>query len=65
MNVQQVDKHLDLFKISHAGGFSDPDCVLEMLSLKFTKSSNSSSFVSFRMESLFGRTFDVFFVFLT
>ena len=26
VNVQQVDKHHDLFKISHAGGFSDPDC---------------------------------------
>ena len=26
VNVQKVDKHHDLFKISHAGGFSDPDC---------------------------------------
>ena len=26
VNVQQVDKHHDLFKISLAGGFSDPDC---------------------------------------
>jgi len=26
VNVQQVDKHHDLFKISHAGGFSGPDC---------------------------------------
>ena len=24
--MQQVDKHHDLFKISHAGGFSDLDC---------------------------------------
>ena len=27
VNVQQVDKHHDLFKISHAGEFSDHDCV--------------------------------------
>ena len=26
VNVQQVDKGHDLFKISHAVGFSDPDC---------------------------------------
>ena len=26
VNVQQVDKHHDLFKISLAGGFLDPDC---------------------------------------
>ena len=26
VNVQQVDKHHDLFKTSHAGGFPDPDC---------------------------------------
>ena len=26
VNVQRVDKRHDLFKISHAGGFSDPDC---------------------------------------
>ena len=26
VNVQQVDKHHDLFKISLAIGFSDPDC---------------------------------------
>ena len=26
VNVQQVDKHQDLFKISLAGGFLDPDC---------------------------------------
>ena len=26
VNVQQVDKHHDLFKISLAGRFSDPDC---------------------------------------
>ena len=25
VNVQLVDKHHDLFKISHAGGFSGPD----------------------------------------
>ena len=26
IKVQQVDKHHDLFKISLAGGFLDPDC---------------------------------------
>ena len=26
VNVQQVDKHHDLFKISLAGGILDPDC---------------------------------------
>ena len=26
VNVQQVDKHHDLFKLSHEVGFSDPDC---------------------------------------
>ena len=26
VNVQQVDKHHDLFKISRTGGFSDLDC---------------------------------------
>ena len=26
LNVQQVDKHHYLFKISLAGGFADPDC---------------------------------------
>ena len=26
VNVLQVDKHNDLFKISLAGGFLDPDC---------------------------------------
>ena len=26
VNVQQVDKHHDLFEISFAGGFSDTDC---------------------------------------
>ena len=26
VNVQQVDTHHDLFKISLAGGFLDPDC---------------------------------------
>ena len=25
VTVQQVDKHYDLFKISHVGWFSDPD----------------------------------------
>ena len=26
VNVQQVDKHHDLIKLSHTGGFSDLDC---------------------------------------
>ena len=26
VNVKQVDKHHDVFRLSHTGGFSDHDC---------------------------------------
>ena len=34
VNVQQVDKHHDLFKISLARGFSGPDCEQNTLTLE-------------------------------
>ena len=53
VNVQQVDKDHDLFKISHAGGFSDPNCTnFVQKHIYMCKSDKYGRFSCFNYESI-------------